>query len=70
MKLLNILQIIVSVLLIVVILMQNRGAGLSGLFGGTGNVYQAKRGLEKNLFTATIIISIAFFVISFIIIII
>lgn len=68
MKFLQIIQIIIAVLLITVVLLQNRGAGVSGLFGGGGggNVYQTKRGLEKKLFIATIIISILFFIISFV----
>jgi len=57
---LPIAQIIISVLLIVVILLQSRGTGLSGVFGGSGNVYKTKRGIEKTLFTLTIILSIIF----------
>ena len=58
------LQIIIAILLIVIILLQNRGAELGGLFGGGGNVYMAKRGIEKVLFIATIILSALFFIIS------
>ncbi len=64
MQILKLLQLSVAILLIVVILLQNRGAGVSGLFGGGGNVYVTKRGLEKKLFTATIVLSIIFFGIS------
>lgn len=64
MQILKITQLIVAVLLIVVILLQNRGTGVSGLFGGGGNVYVTKRGFEKKLFTATIVLSIIFFSIS------
>ncbi|MFA4941386.1 MAG: preprotein translocase subunit SecG [Patescibacteria group bacterium] len=64
MKLIQIGQIIIAVLLILVILMQNRGSGLSGIFGGSNNVYMTKRGMEKTLFTTTIVLSIIFFVIS------
>ena len=60
------LQVVISVALILLILLQNRGGGLSGLFGGSSNVYMAKRGLEKKLFTATIVMAILFFVISLI----
>jgi preprotein translocase subunit SecG len=60
----KIIQIIIAVALMAVILLQNRGAGLSGVFGGSGNVYLTKRGFEKKLFIATIILSIIFFVIS------
>jgi len=65
MEFINIIQIILAILLTVVILMQNRGAGMSGVFGGGGtNVYMTKRGLEKKLFIATIVLSVAFFVVS------
>ena len=64
MKLLNILQIIIAVALMIVILMQNKGGGLSGIFGGGGEVFQTKRGIEKKLFYATIVLSILFFVVS------
>ncbi len=65
MKLLNIIQIIIAILLITVILLQNRGSGLSGIFGGSGgNIYRTKRGIEKKLFIATIIFAILFFLAS------
>ena len=57
---LKIFQLIVSILLIVAILMQNRGTGLGNVFGGGGSVYLTKRGLEKKLFIATIILAILF----------
>lgn len=59
---LQIAQIIISILLIIVILLQNRGTGLGSAFGGTGGgVYLTKRGLEKKLFIATIVLAILFF---------
>lgn len=60
----KIAQVIVSILLIVVILLQNRGAGLGSAFGGSGGVYLTKRGLEKKLFIATIVIAVIFFSLS------
>ncbi|MDP3836590.1 MAG: preprotein translocase subunit SecG [bacterium] len=57
-------QIAVSILLIIVILLQNRGAGLGSAFGGSGGVYLTKRGLEKKLFTATIVLAVLFFGLS------
>jgi preprotein translocase subunit SecG len=60
----KIAQIIVAVLLIAAILMQNRGAGLGGVFGGSGGVYLTKRGLEKKLFTATIVLAVIFILLS------
>ena len=56
----NIGQIIVSIILIIAILMQQRGSGLSGVFGGEGNIYRTKRGLERFLFIATIVLAVLF----------
>lgn len=53
-NILLIVQIIISVLLIIAILLQNRGQGLSASFGGSGEFYRSKRGLEKILFWFTI----------------
>jgi len=60
----KIAQIIVAILLMVAILMQNRGSGLGGIFGGTGGVYLTKRGLEKKLFVATIVLAVIFILLS------
>lgn len=60
------LQIVISVLLIGVILLQQRGTGLGSAFGGEGNVYQTKRGFEKILFRASIILAILFILSAFI----
>ncbi len=64
MKNLQIVQIVIAALLMLSILLQNRGAGLSGIFGGTGNVYRTKRGLEKKLFVMTIVFAVLFFAAS------
>ena len=66
MKLFQIIQIIIAILLIAAILLQNRGVGLSGIFGGGGNVYRTKRGFEKTLFIITIVLVVSFFLISLI----
>jgi len=55
-----IIQIILSILLIISVLMQQRGTGLGGIFGGEGNVYRSRRGVEKFLFYVTIILAILF----------
>lgn len=60
----KIAQIIVAILLMVAILMQNRGSGLGGIFGGSGGVYLTKRGLEKKLFVATIALAVIFILLS------
>ncbi|MGB0757406.1 MAG: preprotein translocase subunit SecG [Patescibacteria group bacterium] len=57
----NILLSIIAVVLMIAILLQNRGSGVSGVFGGEGNVYRTKRGAEKVLFNTTIILSVLFF---------
>ena len=53
-------QIIVSVALIVAILLQSRGTGLSGTFGGDSAVYRSRRGVERRLWQFTIILLILF----------
>ncbi len=58
---LNIALTVFAVLLVTCILLQSRGAGLSAAFGGEGNVYRTKRGVEKKLFQLTIIFAILFF---------
>lgn len=57
---LDIILIIVAILLIISILLQQRGSGLGAAFGGEGNVYMAKRGAEKMIFYATIVLVIIF----------
>lgn len=64
MNLLDIVQILVSIILIIVILLQQRGGGLSGVFGGEGSVYATRRGIERGIFIATIILATLFIVIS------
>ena len=59
---LNIALIIISVLLILSVILQSKGAGLGGLTGAdTGSVYTARRGVERTLFWITIILSVVFF---------
>ena len=53
-------DIIVMVLLIVVIALQNKSSGLSNVFGGAGNIVATRRGFEKWLFYATIVLGIVF----------
>lgn len=58
MQWLNIVQIILSVLLMASILLQKRGSGLGAAFGGDGALFRSKRGLEKKLFYATILLAL------------
>jgi preprotein translocase subunit SecG len=61
---LNLVQIIISVVLVVVILLQAKGSGLGGIFGGDGGFYRTRRGLEKTLFNVTIVLAALFLLIS------
>ena len=53
-------QAVFAVLPAIVILLQQRGAGLGSAFGGSGGFYASKRGAEKFLETATIVLGILF----------
>jgi len=59
-NILNIVQIVIAGLLVVAILFQQRGTGLSAAFGGEGGVYFKKRGAEKVVFIATIVLAVLF----------
>jgi preprotein translocase subunit SecG len=57
--------IITSIALIASVILQSKGGGLGGLVGGdTGGIFSARRGIEKTLFQATIILSIIFFILA------
>ena len=59
---LDISLIIISVLLILSVILQSKGAGLGGLTGAdTGSVFTARRGVERTLFRLTIVLSAIFF---------
>ena len=49
-----------GVLMMVSILLQQRGASLGAGFGSSGELYTTRRGLDKNLFEATIILAVIF----------
>jgi preprotein translocase subunit SecG len=57
-------QAALSVLLIVTVLLQSRGAAVGATFGGAGTIYRTKRGVEKALFRATIVFGILFAAVS------
>ncbi len=60
----NVIQIIISVALIAILLVQAKGTGLGGIFGGDTSIYRTRRGVEKTLYQATVGLAIAFFAIS------
>ncbi|MBI2439573.1 MAG: preprotein translocase subunit SecG [Candidatus Moranbacteria bacterium] len=64
MRILFILQAITGILLTVTILLQNRGSGLGGVFGGDFGGYYTKRGMEKFLLYATVTLVIVFLILS------
>ncbi len=60
----SLIQIILGILLVLVIIIQQKGSGLGSAFGGDLSFYRTKRGAEKLLFYATIVIAIAFIISS------
>lgn len=60
MDILTIARSIISILLVVSILLQSRGSSVGVMFGGGGETYRSKRGIEKFLFYSTVILSVLF----------
>lgn len=63
-NILNISQVVLAIIMIVVILLQQKGSGLGAAFGGSSNTFSTKRGVDKVLHQATIVIVIIFFLVS------
>lgn len=63
-SLLTVAQIITSLLLIVIILLQAKGSGLSTVFGGEGGFYRSRRGVEKLFIYFTIALAVLFLILS------
>ena len=61
-----ILNIVLSVLIIIFILVQGKGAGLGSAWGGGGEMFQTRRGMEKTILWLTMILIIIFFIVSLI----
>jgi len=59
-SLLPAIQIIVAIILVVLVLFQQGGAALGSAFGGGGEVYSTRRGVQKKMFWITILLGIAF----------
>jgi preprotein translocase subunit SecG len=64
---LTIAQIVLSVALVLILLLQVRGGGLGGIFGQPDTVYRTRRGVEKTFFQVTIVLVILFVTISLLI---
>jgi preprotein translocase subunit SecG len=58
-------QIIVSILLVIFILLQSRGTALGSSFGQGGEFHGTKRGFQKTIFQATIVLGVLFILLSF-----
>ena len=57
-------QLIVSVALTLAVLLQSRGSGLGGTFGGDSAVYRSRRGIERRLWQFTIVLMVLFTIFS------
>jgi preprotein translocase subunit SecG len=57
-------QSLVGIFLMLAILFQARGSGLSATFGGDSSVYRSRRGIEKRLWQFTIVLMVLFCVFS------
>jgi preprotein translocase subunit SecG len=57
-------QMILAMALIASILLQQRGTGLGGAFGGEVTAYRSRRGIERTLFRLTIVLAVLFVVFS------
>ena len=53
-------QIAVSIVLVVLIALQQRGTALGGAFGGSGEFYSQRRGIQKKIFYATVVTAALF----------
>ena len=61
---LQIAQLVMSIILIFILLLQLRGGGIGSIFGADQSEYRSRRGVEKSLFQATIVIAVIFLGIS------
>jgi len=62
---LNLAQIVIAIALIAIIMLQTKGAALGGVFGQSDSaVYKTRRGVEKTIFNVTIGLSVVFFVMA------
>lgn len=61
---LGIAQIVLAVALIGAVLLQSKGEELGGVFGGGQSIYQTRRGVDRMLFTATVLLAVVFFILA------
>lgn len=53
-------MVVSAVLMILAILLQQRGASLGAGFGGSSELYTTRRGFDKNLFDVTVVFAVVF----------
>lgn len=63
-NILNVSQMIVSILLVIAILLQTPEGGLSPVLGGGGEMYRSRRNVEKFLLIATIVLAVILAILS------
>lgn len=61
-----IVNIVVSIAIVALILLQGKGAGLGSAWGGGGEMFQTRRGIEKVTLRLTVILIVVFFILSLI----
>jgi preprotein translocase subunit SecG len=61
---LNVVEIVVSAVLIVMLIAQSRGTGFTGTSQDQTTVFRTRRGIEKTLFQATMVLAVLFVVVS------
>ena len=59
-SILQVITVVSAIILVVAVLLQQRGATLGAGFGASGELYTARRGFDKNLFDVTIIMAVVF----------
>lgn len=63
-NILALIQILISTLLIILIILQAKGTGLGNVFGGGGETFRSKRGMEKILYSFTLVLCVLFLISS------
>lgn len=64
---LYLINLVITILIVILILIQGKGAGLGSAWGGGGELFQTRRGMEKLTLKVTVILITVFFIISLII---
>ncbi|HKZ35306.1 MAG TPA: preprotein translocase subunit SecG [Patescibacteria group bacterium] len=61
---LDLIQLVLAIVLTTIIVIQAKGAGLGSTFGGQSQSYHSKRGVEKAIFSTTIVVATLFTLVS------